>query len=273
MLSEYRNSFLEKYHFPRSFHKSSNILLWAVRLMLKKSSVASEGNSRHLEKKSAHLHKLPVEFDSTHYRLLPLPIMLDCILFCFLYFSPNFSNRFMTAEDILTHYTRAKETHILMMFKGGLSQNIVVDLGSLLQNRLGFDIKVRKMFGIFVELAQNIKNYSAETERASDGTDIGVGILLLADTGSHYTVNSGNLIRIADAERLEVECKHLLSLDKAGLKAYHEERIDGDAPEGSKGAGLGLIEITLKSGGNVHFEFLPHSDEFRFLSITATVEK
>jgi hypothetical protein len=84
----------------------------------------------------------------------------------------------MIAREILQDYTVAKSTHILMMFKGGFSQNVVVDLGSLLQNRLGFDVKIRRMFGIFVELAQNVKNYSAETELASDGTHVGVEILI-----------------------------------------------------------------------------------------------
>lgn len=179
----------------------------------------------------------------------------------------------MLAQEIMQHYTVAKSSQILMMFKGGLSQNIVVDLGSLLQNRLGFDVKVRRMFGIFVELAQNVKNYSAETEIASDGSEVGVGILILADSGTHYSVNSGNLVRRADAERLKTQCDYLLSLDKAALKAYHEERIESDPPPGSKGAGLGLIEITIKTSGNVHFDFAPFDDAYTFFSITATVEK
>lgn len=179
----------------------------------------------------------------------------------------------MIAQEILQHYTVAKSAQILMMFKGGLSQNIVVDLGSLLQNRLGFEVKVRRMFGIFVELAQNVKNYSAETEIAGDGTEVGVGILILADTGSHYSINSGNLVRTSDAAILKTHCDHLLALDKAALKAYHEERIESDPPEGSKGAGLGLIEITMKTGGNVKFDFAPFDDTYTFFSITATVEK
>ena len=179
----------------------------------------------------------------------------------------------MVAQEILQHYSVAKSAQILMMFKGGLSQNIVVDLGSLLQNRLGFDVKVRRMFGIFVELAQNVKNYSAETELASDGTEVGVGILILADSGTHYSVNSGNLVRNANAERLKAQCDHLRTLDKVALKSYHEERIESDPPEGSKGAGLGLIEITMKTGGNVQFDFAPFDDTYTFFSITATVEK
>jgi hypothetical protein len=179
----------------------------------------------------------------------------------------------MVAQEIMQHYSVAKSAQILMMFKGGLSQNIVVDLGSLLQNRLGFDVKVRRMFGIFVELAQNVKNYSAETEIASDGSEVGVGILILADSGTHYSVNSGNLVRNADAKRLKAQCDHLLSLDKTALQVYHEERIESDPPEGSKGAGLGLIEITIKTGGNVKFDFAEFDDSYTFFSITATVEK
>ena len=179
----------------------------------------------------------------------------------------------MVAQEIMQHYSVAKSAQILMMFKGGLSQNIVVDLGSLLQNRLGFDVKVRRMFGIFVELAQNVKNYSAETELASDGSEVGVGILILADSGTHYSVNSGNLVRKSDAGRLKTQCEYLQTLDKMALKAYHEERIESDPPPGSKGAGLGLIEITMKTGGNVRFDFAPFDEQFTFFSITATVEK
>ncbi len=179
----------------------------------------------------------------------------------------------MIAQEIMQHYSVAKTAQILMMFKGGLSQNIVVDLGSLLQNRLGFDVKVRRMFGIFVELAQNVKNYSAETEIASDGSSVGIGILILADSGTHYSVNSGNLVLNSAAELLKAQCDHLMTLDKTALKAYHEERIESEPPPGSKGAGLGLIEITIKTGGNVHFDFASFDENFTFFSITATVEK
>lgn len=179
----------------------------------------------------------------------------------------------MESHEILQHYSVAKTSRILMMFKGGLSQNIVVDLGSLLQNRLGFDVKVRRMFGIFVELAQNVKNYSAETELGQDGVPVGIGILMLSEGEHHYSVNSGNLVRKADAPRLREECEYIKGLDKTALKAYHEERIESDPPPGSKGAGLGLIEITLKTGGNVRYEFTPYDDDYEFFSITASVEK
>lgn len=179
----------------------------------------------------------------------------------------------MVIQEILQHYTQAKNAHILMMFKGGLSQNIMVDLGSLLQNRLGFELRVRKMFSIFVEMAQNIKNYSAETEIASDGMEVGIGILLLSETETDYCINSGNLVKNENTPSLKSQCTYLQSLDKAALKAYREERLETDPPPGSKGAGLGLIDITIKSDGNITFEFEPYDDNFTFFSITASVAR
>jgi hypothetical protein len=179
----------------------------------------------------------------------------------------------MIATEVLRHYAQAKTTHILMMFKGGLSQNIVVDLGGLLQKRLGFDAKVRKMFSIFVEMAQNIKNYSDEKEISNDGAEVGVGILLLADTGSHYELSCGNLVRNEKVPTLKAQCEYLKSLDKEGLKAYHEERIDSDPPPGSKGAGLGLIDISIKSNANAVFDFVRYDNDYVFFSITAHVSK
>jgi hypothetical protein len=132
----------------------------------------------------------------------------------FLHFFASFFLFAMESHEILQRYSVAKTSRILMMFKGGLSQNIVVDLGSLLQNRLGFDVKVRRMFGIFVELAQNVKNYSAETELGQDGVPVGIGILMLSEGEHHYSVNSGNLVRKADAPRLREECEYIKGLDK-----------------------------------------------------------
>jgi hypothetical protein len=51
---------------------------------------------------------------------------------------------------------------------------------------------------------------------------------------------------------------------------YSEIIMKDDVP-GQKGAGLGFIDIKMKSGNNIDYSILPYNDKVSFLSITGFV--
>ncbi len=57
-----------------------------------------------------------------------------------------------------------KEKNIVFFFLGALSQEILVEMGNQLKSHLGLSNKLKKIFSVFIELAQNIMHYSDEKE-------------------------------------------------------------------------------------------------------------
>lgn len=179
----------------------------------------------------------------------------------------------MDPSLVLTHYELSRERKILLSFMGIMTQKIMVEYGKVINEREGLSENSRiVLFGIFVELTQNILRYSAEHSTAMEGNN-GVGVVMIAEDDAHFYVASGNYVSPARAAELDSLMNHLCSLDQAGLKSFHKERRRGEPPPGSLGAGLGLIEVTRRaSSPPLHTLQTTRSGEI-FFAISVPVKK
>ena len=138
----------------------------------------------------------------------------------------------------------------MFCFSGYMTEEILSGIGTALKRKLEIEDAGRStsksLFSVFVELVQNVIRYSAEHEvhPREDGLyDLRYGVLTVGRDNDHYFVACGNMVRFKDADRLSSNLAHIKTLDKDGLKALYKETLKGDVPEGSKGAGVGFIEI------------------------------
>jgi hypothetical protein len=179
----------------------------------------------------------------------------------------------MTAESMLQQYLNAQENNLALFFKGPLSQDVLVSLSDALRVRIGFEGKAKKLFGVFIEMTQNVKNYSAEMAASPDGQNVGVGVVSVVDMPGQYFISCGNKMRSADVELMNKRCLLIKSMPYETLRAYHREKMREGPPPGSKGAGLGLIDIAMKTDQEVAFHCLPIDAEYSFFTINAIVRK
>ncbi len=176
--------------------------------------------------------------------------------------------------DLLKYYGSVDVSRILMTFKGAISQELLVELGSLVRNQLQHDEKIQRIFAVFVEMAQNILHYSAEKDWLPHvGKEVGIGIIVISEQEEMYTISSGNAVTKADAEHLEAQCRYLNSLSKEELKKLYQERRKQSPPTGSKGAGLGLIDMARKSDKPFEFSLQPLTDDLLFFTLNVSIYK
>ncbi len=68
--------------------------------------------------------------------------------------------------NVFEFYRFMEEQNVILSFKGEISQEILLSIGDLLKERLSNEVMqqrvVKKVFFIFIELAQNIYRYSSE---------------------------------------------------------------------------------------------------------------
>ena len=64
---------------------------------------------------------------------------------------------------------------------------------------------------------------------------------------------------------------HIQGLDKKALKALYKQTLRDGPPEGSKGAGIGFVEIALRATKGFEFEFQDSDDENVFFALKATI--
>lgn len=171
----------------------------------------------------------------------------------------------MNFDDLARQYNEMTEKKILMSFKGAFAQPIIVEIGQTLRSKIAAQpvesitertLLMKKIFAVFVELAQNVMFYSAEQELDEYGKECGVGILVISENAETYCVSSGNQIASADGERLSTLCESVRALSKEELKErYTEQRR---LPRGSSsGAGLGFLDVARRADLPLEYAVTP----------------
>lgn len=174
--------------------------------------------------------------------------------------------------SLIDYYTKFKDHNIILSFKGALSQELLVEMGSLVKNQVTITKQIKSIFAVFVELAQNIMHYSAETEMIN-GKAIGVGLLMFTDDGGNYNIYSGNMVKQGSIKQLTDKIDFINSLDLVELKDFYTKSRKLDRNSESKGAGLGLIDIARKSKSKIHYKIEDFTNEMSFFLINIKIAK
>jgi hypothetical protein len=163
----------------------------------------------------------------------------------------------MLASDHHRMKLESNQQGIILSFNGFISEGILFALGDALKKKMSMDetnvCVMKRVFSVFVEQAQNIIRYSAETlAKAGQEVDrISSGLITVGCEEGHFFVVCGNVMRRADAVPLRARLE---------IKAYYLEKIKGSVDPASMGASLGLIEIARRASEPIQYDFLDIDD-------------
>lgn len=175
----------------------------------------------------------------------------------------------MLLKQLFQNYQALDNQKILMFYKGAVSQETMVDLGSFLRSSLCGSKKIRTIFSVFIEMSHNIRHHSVER----DPNEVGVGMFMIQQTPDCYTLSSGNTIFRADRPVIESKIADLVTLDREGLRKLYRERRRSGENRTQKGAGLGLIEMAKKADYPLEYEFFDLDDRLTLFRLTVKVAK
>jgi hypothetical protein len=140
------------------------------------------------------------------------------------------------------------EQQILLCFNGPFSQGLIEEIGSALRKYLQSEAastsSALDVFAVYVELAQNIREYCAA--RGYNDVEASATVVISRDGEGHYVITAGNIVERADGEALQQRIVELAAMDKAALKALYKEKLRRPLEE-SGSAGLGLIDLARKA--------------------------
>jgi len=174
--------------------------------------------------------------------------------------------------DILDFH-RSLGKNIPLSYKGPIDDQILQAFGIYIEGLLKESPKAsRKVFKIFVELAQNISYYSAEKSILSNNKEIGTGMVLISELPDSYTFMTGNLVQNDDIVSIIEKSEIINSLNREELREY--KRQQRKLPPGRRGgAHIGLIQVALTSANPLDIEVNPVDDDHSFFSIAVKIDK
>lgn len=170
---------------------------------------------------------------------------------------------------------------IFFFYSGYITEDLLLTVGNTIKKKLenvqADKKKSRAVFAIFVEETQNIIRYSKAVlhnqssmqEGAETIDSLRHGFLSIGKEKGTYFVCCGNLVLNADVQRMEEHLQKIQALDADGLKAIYKETLKSGPPEGSKGAGIGFVDIARRAKGGFDFKFKDVDDTHKYFYLKA----
>lgn len=174
-------------------------------------------------------------------------------------------------SDSLEIYQFMEEKNVLLAYTGQFDHFVT---SSLLKNvKKKFNLSAtnpaiaKKIYNLLVESIENISKHSLK-EEGNENTSL----LLLCKSETTYTIITGNHILKSDIPELKGKLEKIAIQDQEELKNSYRKQILLQN-KNDNNAGLGLIDIAIRSGNKIKFDFKPvtSSASFCLLQIETNV--
>ena len=168
----------------------------------------------------------------------------------------------------LHEFTRAN--HVSMIYQGifthdNLKSLLTMTEGSVAKNDLAFK---RKAVNVMVELLQNICNHAGTLTPDKEGKP---GMLVVCTTPAGCNIMSGNYISNSTLINFTSKVDRVNNCSAEQLEDLYTEIIMKEHDPHEKGAGLGFIDMRLKSTNKIDYTIKKINADFSFISITVFI--
>ena len=130
----------------------------------------------------------------------------------------------------------------------------------------------KKLFKIFIELSQNVSNYSESYYMVNNIQRIGIGELFLKESDSKYYFSTKNQVKKSDASILAERCELVNASDYTRLRELkREQRLN--SPGEKFGARIGLIQAVMLSKNKLEYKIDEIDNNFSHFTLTVKIDK
>lgn len=159
---------------------------------------------------------------------------------------------------------------IMLCYKGEMTQEIVIALLKLTENRLNQEssdaVLKNRVFSVMIECLQNITRHSEK----EDFFRSNIFMMGVAENG--YSIYSGNVVKGERVEELKDKINRINTMSEDELKDFYKFMIKNGIQSPNSGSGLGLIQIARKTGNTLNFDFEKIDDAYYFFSLKTLVD-
>lgn len=187
----------------------------------------------------------------------------------------------MQIDEFNTFKELTKKYGIIFFYSGYFTQNVIAAMGDALRAKLQAQVEVtptvRKLFSTFIEMAQNIMHYSANTTSDPDkelSAEYRSGSIAIGREENKYVIICGNIVQRSSVDRLNDKLSAIHRMSKQEIKQAYKQKLLSEPDENSQGAGLGLLTVARDSVDPIEYSFIEQPDatkDYAFFYIKATI--
>jgi len=158
------------------------------------------------------------------------------------------------------------DDRIIYEFAGSMNKLLMVKAANdieklLLRKSLNKD-KVKHVFELFIETAQNILNYSYRDRPLVENSEVtfcNFSLYYFTDDDT-YVLESCNLIHEDERETIEEKLNAIKDLDHKALRKLVRQKSRSAEDKHERGAGLGYIMMARKSSAPIEVKFSAYKE-------------
>jgi hypothetical protein len=174
--------------------------------------------------------------------------------------------------NLVDYYFRSNH-NVIVSYKGPFDRNALNLIGNYIRGIISMNPQAsKKVFKVFIELAQNISQYSAEKNIIGDFMGAGVGSLVIVDFEEYLQLVTGNLIKNENISPVIDKCELINTLDKEGLRKLKRELLMQNDFDRT-GADIGLVQLAITSDNPLDIEINPINKDCSFFTIRVKINK
>lgn len=163
---------------------------------------------------------------------------------------------------------------VFLSYGGFLSQALIAGMTEALEKETEYNDMhmgdASNIFTIFIELSQNMMNYS-KSHHPHDPLVVAEGLILVSkDNNFNYYIHSQNIITEDDKNKIEPKLQEIVSLDRDTIKKRYRELRKSGKESHSKGAGIGFYEIA-KHCNSLEYDFTSINEDRYYFHIKTNI--
>jgi len=162
---------------------------------------------------------------------------------------------------------------ISLNYSGIFNQDNLINLLGIIEKQMvGTLITRNKTFNVMVEMLQNLVKHA---DQYWINEVLGKhGIFFIIENEDEFILTTGNYIKKEKTIDLSNHLFHVNSLDTKGLNDFYNRNLMNTERENKRlGAGLGIIDMRLKSLEKLDYNFEKVDDNFSFFTLRIHIKK
>lgn len=178
-----------------------------------------------------------------------------------------------TTNYLFDIYETLNREQILLSYLGEVTPELTNSvLKSVKRDNNAYTDKIpvkKKIYNIIVESLENIYKHFDVKEKITAPS-----IFLFGTQADHYYIISGNYVYTETGERLKETIDELNSLDREKMRKKYRTALLQSVDENGReinAAGIGLIDMALKSENKLEYQFRHASDGITFFTLIVRV--
>jgi hypothetical protein len=176
-----------------------------------------------------------------------------------------------TIQYISALHKMLNEENVLIIFNSYFNQDSLMNLLSIIEKQMVEKLSLKKrIYNTMVEMFQNIIQHGDDYKQTEEGK---AGLFYISETEEEYLLNTGNYIRNSKIPILREKLEHINSLDEEELEDFYNTRLFDFEIDTAKEAGLGIIDIRIKTDSKLEFNFLNVDETYSFYTLRAKISK